>query len=245
MRVASHAQLYEDVILYRPLRHVRQGFYIDVGAHDPVVDSVTKLFYDRGWSGINIEPVGSWFDRLAANRTRDINLHLAAGAASGEAELFEIPESGLSTVISAHAERHRQAGWDCRTTRVKTRPLSEICREYVKSEIQFLKIDAEGAESLVLEGCDFARYRPWIVMIEATEPLTEIQAYGDSEAILLASGYEFGGSDGLNRYYLARERVDLQGPLAEGFRIANRRAQLRRAVNRLPLVRRIASYLPK
>src|SRR6266851_465847 len=34
------------------------GFYVDVSAADPVNLSVTKWFYDLGWSGLNIEPIG-------------------------------------------------------------------------------------------------------------------------------------------------------------------------------------------
>ena len=34
---------------------IPSGFYIDVGACHPVVHSVTKLFYERGWNGINID----------------------------------------------------------------------------------------------------------------------------------------------------------------------------------------------
>ena len=45
----SYAQNFEDVILNRAFRHQRSGFYIDIGAFDPVVDSVTKHFYDLGW----------------------------------------------------------------------------------------------------------------------------------------------------------------------------------------------------
>jgi len=45
----SYAQNHEDVLLYRALKGVGKGFYIDVGANDPEEDSVTKAFYDRGW----------------------------------------------------------------------------------------------------------------------------------------------------------------------------------------------------
>ncbi len=34
----SHAQNFEDVILWRALKHVQNGFYIDVGAQDPVIE---------------------------------------------------------------------------------------------------------------------------------------------------------------------------------------------------------------
>jgi hypothetical protein len=54
-KTVSYAQNYEDILLGRALRK-SEGFYIDVGANHPVFHSVTKLFHDRGWRGINVEP---------------------------------------------------------------------------------------------------------------------------------------------------------------------------------------------
>jgi len=234
----SHAQFYEDRVLLRSLRHVSRGFYIDVGAQDPAVGSVTKLFYDRGWRGINIEPVPHWYDQLVEQRTRDINLRMAVDAVCGEAVLYEIPESGLSTTVAKYAERHRAAGWACLSRSVPTRSLAEICNEYVRGEIHFLKVDAEGSEHLILKGGDFARYRPWIVLIEATEPLTDVPAYEASEAVLFSAGYEFAGTDLLNRYYVAREHAALQRQIAAGLRMVQRRVRLVPWLQRVPLVRR-------
>lgn len=70
----SYSQNFEDVILNRFFKNTNIGFYVDVGAHDPIIDSVTKHFYDKGWSGINIEPVNLAFKKLQAERKRDINL---------------------------------------------------------------------------------------------------------------------------------------------------------------------------
>ena len=66
MSFISYAQNYEDVTLYRALRGVARGFYIDVGANDPINDSVTCAFYQRGWRGINLEPSAQWHARLQA-----------------------------------------------------------------------------------------------------------------------------------------------------------------------------------
>ena len=52
----SYSEYYEDIILYLLLFDIKKGFYIDVGAFDPIKVSVTKLFYLKGWNGINIEP---------------------------------------------------------------------------------------------------------------------------------------------------------------------------------------------
>src|ERR1043166_2275289 len=85
----SYAQNFEDVMLNRVFRDRTDGFYVDVGAADPVNLSVTKWFYDLGWTGINVEPHPEFFEKLQAERSRDLNLHCGAGAADGEAVLNE------------------------------------------------------------------------------------------------------------------------------------------------------------
>ena len=69
MTFISYAQNYEDVMLWRALQHVENGFYVDVGANDPTVDSVTKAFYDRGWRGLNIEPVQLYYKKPLQHST--------------------------------------------------------------------------------------------------------------------------------------------------------------------------------
>ncbi len=98
----SYAQNGEDVLLYRALRHVVRGCYIDVGAADPVIDSVTCAFYERGWRGINIEPSPAAFARLAAARPEDLNLNIAAGETDGEMPFFLV--EGRRCAV------HRRAG---------------------------------------------------------------------------------------------------------------------------------------
>jgi hypothetical protein len=52
----SYAQNCEDIILWRALKNIKHGFYVDVGAGESVDHSVTEWFYDQGWSGVNIKP---------------------------------------------------------------------------------------------------------------------------------------------------------------------------------------------
>jgi hypothetical protein len=76
----SYARNQEDVMLYRAFRNLKQGFYIDVGAQDPVINSVTKAFYDLGWHGINIARDEKYCQKLQSERSRDINLTSAPGS---------------------------------------------------------------------------------------------------------------------------------------------------------------------
>jgi hypothetical protein len=77
MGMMSYARNFEDVLLNRVFGGVVEGFYVDIGAGHPSDNSVTKSFYDRGWSGLNIEP-GEFFAELCAARPRDVTLRMAA-----------------------------------------------------------------------------------------------------------------------------------------------------------------------
>lgn len=210
MSFISYAQNNEDVLLWRALRHVEGGFYIDVGANGPVEDSVTKAFYDAGWCGINIEPMPLMHQALLEARPRDLNLALAAGAAKGELTLYDIPSvNGWASAEPAVAAAHRADGLEVAELTVPVQTLATICTEHVKGEIHFLKIDVEGFEGEVLRGMDFARWRPWVLVVEATLPNSRVSAHEGWEPLVTGQRYRFVWFDGLNRYYVAEEHAEL------------------------------------
>lgn len=214
MSIVSYAQNCEDIMLLRVLSGVSEGFYIDVGAQDPTVDSVTRLFYERGWSGVNIDPVLHWHAKLEEQRPRDINLCVAAGDHSGQISLFEITGTGLSTTVSEVARRHQAAGREVVERGVSMATLDEICAAHGIDQAHFLKIDVEGAEASVLGGISFDRIRPWIILIEATQPNTQVPTHEAWESMLTSKGYQFVYADGLNRFYLADEQQQLRTSFA-------------------------------
>jgi FkbM family methyltransferase len=208
--IISYAQNREDILLWRALHDVEDGFYLDVGAQDPSHDSVTRAFYDRGWHGINIEPAAGYFEKLCEERARDLTLQVALGDRAGWGTLYEFPDTGLSTLVKRVATRHRANGFDCVDRQIEILTLATVWEKFVKGEVHFLKIDVEGFEGQVLAGAELARFRPWIILVEATEPLTSEGAWEDWEPILLGARYKFVHFDGLNRWYLAEERSNLE-----------------------------------
>jgi FkbM family methyltransferase len=204
----SYAQNFEDLMLWRALRDVPQGFYIDIGAADPDLDSVTRAFYERGWRGINVEPEPAYFAALVTARPRDINLQCLVGAAPGEAKMYGFPGTGLSTTDAETAARHAEAGFSMTTAVLTVRTLAEICRQHAVDNVHFLKIDVEGAEQDVLRGADFRAIRPWIMLIEATRPGSEQETWLAWEPLVTKADYRFAWFDGLNRFYIAAERWD-------------------------------------
>lgn len=210
----SYAQNAEDVLLHRALRDVEKGTYVDAGAQHPTGDSITKAFYDRGWRGINIEPVPELFGALSKERPQDINVQAAAGSEDGEATIYRIPGTGLSTLDKSIADRHRAQGFKVEESLVTIRPIRSILDDAELQVLHFLKIDVEGFERQALEGMDFKRHRPWIVLVEATEPNTTIPSHHSWEPLLLREEYQFVLFDGLNRFYVANEHRELTDLLA-------------------------------
>jgi FkbM family methyltransferase len=219
MSIVSYAQNFEDVMLARCFPGSR-GFYVDVGANDPDVDSVTRHFYERGWSGINIEPLASNFARLKKRRPRDVNLRIAAGDADGEMTFYEIVKwHGYSTTDAEIAAQHRRDGLKVVEHRTPVRRLASVLDEYARDrEIDFLSIDVEGAEAAVLAGAALDRHRPKVIVAESRLPVTvnmvdrffEVpDRAADYAKQLKPFAYLLAYRDGLNAFFVAEEHQDL------------------------------------
>lgn len=192
----TYAQNREDIFLWALLGHRTKGFYVDVGSHDPEFHSVTKLFYDRGWHGINIEADPELNKTFAKARPRDVNLNVGISNEEGELHFRRYPHhSGLSTFSEGIMKLHEKEGIPHEDMTIPTRPLKEILEEYKVGSIDFLKIDVEGFEVEVIEGSDWEKYRPSVLVIEAT-------VRDRLMPLLKKIGYKLEFFDGLNNYYL-------------------------------------------
>ncbi|HVX17340.1 MAG TPA: FkbM family methyltransferase [Acidimicrobiales bacterium] len=210
-RFPSHAQQGEDVVLWRALRQVTNGRYVEVGANHPTDQSITRAFYDHGWRGLTCEPVPSFADLHRAQRPEDQLVQAAISNQSGEhITMFEVPGTGLSTMFEDISSRHLKAGWDVVEITVPTLTLADAIEQagWTDEPIHFMVVDVEGAERQVLEGMDFQRWRPWVLVVESTAPLSTLQAHESWEKLVLDAGYQFCLFDGLSRFYVADEHAE-------------------------------------
>ena len=202
----SYAQNGEDIVLWRALGHVREGVYVDVGGWEPDLDSVTRLFYDRGWRGVDVEPIPELAEKF--RQRRPLNEVVQAVITDDSAErvvLHRFDATGLSTLDDELAERHDRDGREHEDILVAARRLDDVLAgsSLVVDTVHFLKIDVEGAEEKALRSIDLDRWRPWVVVVEATEPNSTTSSHASWEPILLAAGYTFTLFDGLSRFYVS------------------------------------------
>lgn len=208
-KLISYAQNFEDIMLWRALSGVQDGCYIDVGAQSPDTDSVSRLFHERGWRGLHVEPTPHYANLLRERRQDEIVLQVALSNTPGVLRFFDIAETGLSTLEESIAEEHREAGFRVTEIRVPTMTLDTVLEQFNGREIHWLKIDVEGAEGRVIEGWRQSELRPWVVVIESTRPLSPEQTYAEWEPAVLAKGYRFAYFDGLNRFYVSEAHPEL------------------------------------
>jgi FkbM family methyltransferase len=214
----SYAQRYEDLHLWRCFDGQRDGFYIDVGAGNPVYDNVSFSFYLGGWRGIAVEPNPALAALGRAVRPRDYLYEGLAGTSAGEATLYLQHEfHGLSTTIAEQARiAEKELGCSAETLTRPVTTLAALCEAHAPATFDFLKIDVEGAEADVLRGADFRRFRPKVIVVEAYKPISMAPAFGEWEPLLAEHGYSTAWDDELNRYYVANEAGALAGALATG-----------------------------
>jgi FkbM family methyltransferase len=202
----SYTQNMEDFHLWLALGEDGPGVYIDVGGGHPVADNVSMWFYERGWRGLVIEPQAALARLYPHVRPRDTVFEGLVGRTTGTHDLHVFPRlHGLSTTVGANAERSQVHGDTYRTVTLPMLTLADLCERHGLDCIDFLKIDVEGAETDVLIGNDWSRYRPKIVVAEAIDPATNTAAHAAWEPILLDAGYRFRLDDTLNRFYVASE----------------------------------------
>jgi FkbM family methyltransferase len=184
--------------------------YCDVGAAHPVVDSISKSLHQLKWRGIHIEPVPAYAALLRAQREGDVVVECGAGDTDRQLDFWFVPGSGLSTTSAAEAERAEQRGFAVHRSSIRVRPLADLLDEHLaRRTLHVLKIDVEGAERDVLLGADLSRFRPWVVLVEATRPGSIEPTHEAWEELVLNAGYRLTMFDGLNRWYCSKEHPEL------------------------------------
>lgn len=157
----------ENVILERIFAKKNKGYYIDIGAHHPVRFSNTLNLYQKGWTGINVEPNQETIEIFRKMRSRDLNLNIAVSTKKNTCNYYKFKEPALNTTdIKIYRMRERQ-GYRCtETSIVQTQTLNEILLQNCKKKIDLLKIDVEGNELDVLKSNNWKKFTPNVIICE-------------------------------------------------------------------------------
>lgn len=182
----SFSQEGEDMVLRRIFGTQNEGFYVDVGANDPIKFSNTYYFYLEGWRGINIDAMPGSMDLFNKMRPRDINIESAISDSREVLTYYAFNEpalNGFSKELSF--ERSQIKPYKIIFEReIQTVPLSEVLDRYLPDNqtIDFLTVDVEGLDFEVLRSNDWEKYRPLVVLAEDLE-FSSFERMGESRIV--------------------------------------------------------------
>ena len=203
----SYSQSGEDLILASILCHITKGFYVDIGANNPFIQSNTHYFYKQGWQGINIDALPGGMMKFHEVRRRDINLEIAISDKEETLQYYMFSSSFFNTFSSEAALKSKKVSNFIGTKNIQTNKLIDIFQKYIVSEIDFMSVDVEEKELQVLQSNDWSKYRPKIIVLEYSAiglpSIKNTPVYN----MMISSGYSLFCNTSTNVFYLENEFI--------------------------------------
>ena len=175
-REISHSQLFQDLFVLFKLGNKRKGRFLEFGATNGKELSNSYLLEKNfEWEGILAEPSPQWEKSLKENRPRTKIINECIYSESGIMIDFFVSKKGvLSTInefresdiesIPGNTKARNEEGY---LVKVPTISLNDVFIKHFNGEkIDYMSVDTEGSELLILSKFNFEKYGPKIVTVE-------------------------------------------------------------------------------
>ena len=157
------SQRKENDLVWDFFAHKTNGFFVEVGANDPILFSQTWMLEQKGWSGVLVEPLEACCADL--RRTRNAKVVQVACAAPHQIGKAMFYVCGVRSSLVPNAFDPKVRYDTTETVQVVT--LTDVLQQVAAPEvIDFLSIDTEGTEGDVLSGLDLTRFKPRLILVE-------------------------------------------------------------------------------
>lgn len=170
----SYGQLGQDIVVSTLLGCLKGGFFIDLAANDAVILSNTAMLETTlDWNGICIEPNAKYWKRLAHRKCQVVGAVVGAHDDDVVGFISNDVRGGIEGVNNAKYGKHRERK-DIKAERNAVISFTSLLRTFnAPSVIDYLSLDIEGAETLVMKSFPFHAYRIRILTVE--RPDQELQ----------------------------------------------------------------------
>jgi len=185
----AKSQLGQDVLALSVNGLSDKGFFVEFGATDGLNLSNTYLLEkDFGWIGILCEPAKIWHADLNRNRSCAIDTRCVSSHSDLFVDFAEAPDAKYSTISEfRNQDSHVNSRKESSVYQVKTVSLRDLLLAHnAPAKVNFLSIDTEGSEYLILEDFDFTEYRFDLICVEHNYTSNQDRIY----KLLTANGYK-------------------------------------------------------
>ena len=187
----SYGFEFEDIEINRYLKKIKKGFYVDIGAFNPIRGSNTYLLYKKGWSGINIDADENSIKIFDILRRKDYNFNYAISSTKKKSInlFYEKNSSGVKTIKKKFRDLTLK---NFKIKKVKVATFTQLIKKtkFNKKEIDFLNIDCEGADFDVLKSVNIKIYKPKVICIEVNTLLNKKLKESTIYKYLLKNNYK-------------------------------------------------------
>ena len=186
----SYSQLNQDLKCIDFFNGDKEGYFVDIGAHDGINLSNTYLLEkDYDWTGICVEPIKAVFDKLVKNRNcickntciYDKTGEVTFSIIDGYYEML----SGITEDINHHKAIVEKESQSIKCPSITfTELLDEAQAPLV---MDFLSLDTEGSELKILQSLNHNKYKFLYITVEHNyTPLRE-----EIRKFLVSKDYEY------------------------------------------------------
>lgn len=199
------------------LGRIRNGTFVDVGAHDGRLFSNTWGLALVGWSGLLIEPLPDLADLCRSNHTGHKGVQvIQAAIGAGRNESIRLYKAGpLTTSNAALVEEYSRLDWARQSLTKEWIDVAELTLDQVLADYKvmpgfdFLSIDVEGNEYEVFQGFDLGYWKPKMLVVEIVDNHPDLQVTLVSDAqvseMIREHGYRIVYKDRINTVFVAEE----------------------------------------
>jgi len=172
-----------------------KGRFLDVGAYTGKEFSNTLALFERGWTGVLVEPSPTAFAALQKNyegKDGALLVNAAIGPEDGLVDLWDSGGDAISSTSIAHKEKWER-GYKCKFKKIRMWSITfKTLFEEHGSDYDFVNIDTEGTNLAILKLFPFDKCLPKCICIEHDSQVEEMQV------IMAKHGYKFHASNGEN-----------------------------------------------
>jgi FkbM family methyltransferase len=161
----SHSELRQEQFVLFVLNNKQNGFFVEFGAMDGVRASNTYMLEKvHGWTGILSEPNPRHHDLLKRNRNCVIDFRCVSDRTGVRVQFQTASVRGYPGMVG-HIYRESRSQGD--VIEVETLSLNDLLlQNQAPSEIDYISVDTDGSEPLIMKSFDFGQHRVSVWTIE-------------------------------------------------------------------------------
>jgi FkbM family methyltransferase len=174
---------YENVPIkiLKYLQNIDKGVFVEIGAHNGIFQSNTKILEDCGWKGLLIEPSSKLFEDCKINRKCFVERYALVSDDYTE-QFIDSDNTGENLRNNAGVfSMGPESSEKCPAI-----SFNKLNKKYMFKNIDFMSIDVEGYELEVIKGIDLEKISIQFLVIEINNRFYSLE---DMNQFLFSKGY--------------------------------------------------------